>query len=515
MAALCFLHCSHYGLQEVELIELLSALSPLGFVGESDQTTVQPSSAWWHVQSSSQHARRSSGNTSSLGGSKQASPQLFRKVSPDVRPGEFFTTVDGFLGVSHHNRSGRSGVSSSTPQHMSPTSFTDVGTGAGLEGMARSRGYCSLSHLESQQMSPAHSVVLPGATEPIILDNPTRLSPRNARNGIPHSVSCPLTSDLQDTIPPPADTPEGSPNMSRIQVPLQHLALPPSYASPSVSLLSVEFSQSPRKRPSSSSLQQTSDAEMEPDFVEISPSVSSETNKNPVVQHSPKPLVGLERVNILEHHLEATCRWSRMSSYQWARIFHCLRPYLRNVGRDGESRWALANSSVSKVVHKRYFVNPPTQTFPFSFCTSPTFFGADKDETLYTLLSQARRNTSQNEREQQSHRVSSPFGSSHRAAQLDRGNSSVDVGKRRDWWHARLAGYFAVSKNEDRRAEELPYHLAKIRDCGKLAHCLVHLPLFERLSNEEMVSPLPILFLGFLFMRLTVSCCLLEINQSR
>lgn len=484
MAALCLLHCSHFGLQETELIELLSALSPLGYVGESDPTTAHPSSAWWHSQSSPQHAR-SSGNASPLGGSKQASPQFLRKTSPDVRPGELFTTVDGFLGVSRRHPSGRSEVSSSSPQHISQISFTDVGMAMGVDGAARSRGYYSPSYLEPQQASPSHSLALPGAIEPVILDNPQRLSPRTARDGISHSISYPSASDLQAALPPPTQTPEGSPNLSR--VPLQHLALPLSRASPSVSLLSVEFTQTPRKPSSSSLQQQASDVEVEPDLVEISPSGSSEA-KNPPTQRSPKPLVGLERVNILEHHLEATSRWNRMNSYQWARIFQCLRPYLRNIGRDGESRWALANSSVNKAVHKRYFVNPPTQTFPFSFCTSQTFFGADKDETLYTLVSQARRGSNQTEREQQRSHGSSPVGSSHSTAQLDRGSPSVDVGKRQDWWHARLAGYFAVSNNEDRRAEELPYHLAKIRDRGKLSHCLVHLPLFERLSEEETVS---------------------------
>ena len=41
--------------------------------------------------------------------------------------------------------------------------------------------------------------------------------------------------------------------------------------------------------------------------------------------------------------------------------------------------------------------------------------------------------------------------------------------------------------NEDRRAEELPYHLERIEEYGKLSHCLMHFPVFERLSDLVLV----------------------------
>ena len=51
----------------------------------------------------------------------------------------------------------------------------------------------------------------------------------------------------------------------------------------------------------------------------------------------------------------------------------------------------------------------------------------------------------------------------------------------------RLAGYFSNSSTEQRQADELPYHLSRIADHGRLAHSLVRVPLFEQLSMDKNV----------------------------
>ena len=430
IAALCLLHCSHYGLQENELLELLSALSPSGFSSDDSEGA----------------SGSTSRNISCAGSAKTGSRGNRQRQSIGMEQ-------SGLLGISSQG--------SPRSQPPSRTSLTDVD------------GRLTPQPLLQRRTSPTHSLTLPGATieEKI---NPNQLSPRR---GMAHSNSYPSANDLLAALPPAfPPTPEGSPVTPRA---LQYLNLPPSRASPSISLLSIDLGNTLLQ-----ARKQSSSTQHELEIVDLD---QSESDSKKQASSSPKPLVGLERVTMLDQ----SDGFSLLPSYQFSQVLHKLIPLLRCIGRPGESRYCLANQAIASAVKQRYFRHPPTTTFPFSFCTSSSFFGADKDHTLMSLVSQVRRGSGPEDRQSHHSRMSTPTSLSTANTpllQLDRVIQPIEVSKRYDWWHARLAGYFATCSSEERRSEELPYHLAKTQNYGQLSHCLVHLPLFERLCTDDNVS---------------------------
>ena len=306
--------------------------------------------------------------------------------------------------------------------------------------------------------SPVQSLLLPGAVT--VADDPT-LSPSACRREQNYSVNSFARNIHSSRI-------HSSNENSR-----KPHKLPPS---PTLSLLSADLN---RKTSPAASLRHSpevvSDMQVDAEILEIRPSSSCDQksyNRN----SSQSRLVGLEKMKAINFSSSPT--ESRLTAYSWAVLLHKLRPYFQQIGRPGECRWALGTVAFSRTVRNKYFKYPVTMSFPFSFCTSSTFFGADKDPYLQTLRSTPIRNS------QTFSPVSLGAGLSHSRSS----NHSDIVQKRFDWWRARLAGYFSVCHNEDRRAEELPYHLARTCDNGRLTHCLVHLPTFERLSSDENVS---------------------------
>lgn len=146
-------------------------------------------------------------------------------------------------------------------------------------------------------------------------------------------------------------------------------------------------------------------------------------------------LVGLKRINMDR----STCNWKTLSSHVVASIMKLLEPFLTNTGRSAERRWSLKDSSFSAAVHERYFANAPTKSFPFSFCTSPLFFGADKDQTYFSLMSEVTRSTHSEESDGSQR---SFHGGSNRSPYTVRKSSmalvEIDVVyKRYSWWHTR------------------------------------------------------------------------------
>ena len=320
---------------------------------------------------------------------------------------------------------------------------------------------------EARKSSPGHILILPGT---FVHDG--KLSPKSAKR---HSYTNVSVTAVELTANPSSIQPiTMSPSTSIANLRKPHI-LPPS---PSLSLLSAELARSIGKSSSPSSQGGDSDAQAEVEIQEIVPVSSSGQRSS---SHSPrsKPIVGLDRMNIIHMGGVAVC--PRLSAYLWAHLFHRMRPFLRNVGRPGECRWAIATKAFSRAIRKRYFKQPPTQSFPFSFCTSASFYGADRDHSHKVSASVAPGLS-----------TVSPIGLGIGFGTGRSSSSMVTQGdlvhKRFDWWHARLAGYFSICTNEDRRAEELPYHLARIQDYGRLSHCLVHFPVFERLSESDNVS---------------------------
>lgn len=450
ITALCLLHCSHYGLQEYELLELLSALSPSGYSSDSDRGSASTSR-----NISCAVSTKEIGEISHL--------QRQKLDSMGREPSSVGLLGVGSRGSPHSQPASRSSISD-IEDHLMPQSRLQ------------------------RQASPTNSWILPDPTTEGE-SNLNQLSPRLPKTRMAHSNSYPSANDLQAALPPPFSlTPEGSPSTFRA---LQHLTLPPSRASPSISLLSIEFGNTAltHKQNSASPVLNYATS-TEPEIVELD---HSDTESKKQAFRSPRPLVGLERVKMLDQS-DRVQHITLLSSYQFSQILHKLMPLLSCNGRPGEARFSLANKAITSAVHQRYFRHPPTSTFPFSFCTSVSFFGADKDHTLLSLLSQAsRRGSGSDEKEAQYPRssVSTPTSLSTAnisSLQLERFVQPIEVSKRYDWWHARLAGYFATCSSEDRRFEELPYHLAKMQSYGQLTHCLVHLPLFEQLCTDESVS---------------------------
>ncbi|RDD44588.1 Telomerase protein component 1 [Trichoplax sp. H2] len=106
---------------------------------------------------------------------------------------------------------------------------------------------------------------------------------------------------------------------------------------------------------------------------------------------------------------------------KWAVVFRSLKPFLRPCGDSGEGRLDFYHRAMSKAVRRKYF----------------KVGSEDYRQYLYT------------------------------------------------YWHGKLAEYFEQIENQDRKAEELPYHLEKLLDHSRLARCLLEWPIFEKLSADE------------------------------
>ncbi|XP_077982009.1 telomerase protein component 1-like [Glandiceps talaboti] len=116
--------------------------------------------------------------------------------------------------------------------------------------------------------------------------------------------------------------------------------------------------------------------------------------------------------------------------FKWAAVYRALKPFLRPFGDSGEGRLDFYHRSLSKAVRYKYFLN-------------------------------------------------------------DDGNENDDDSKDvYHWWHKKLADFFEVSVNLDRKLEEYPHHLIKINDTKRLKEFLTQWPAFDKLYNEEYSSKL-------------------------
>ena len=161
---------------------------------------------------------------------------------------------------------------------------------------------------------------------------------------------------------------------------------------------------------------------------------------------------------------------------EWAMLLRQLQPFVRNIGKTDQFHWVVRSRAFTRAVAKRYFKNPPTQSFPFAF--SSTFCGAKDDHsTLHHM-------NAKGEGGDQLGRVG--LSGSGRS---DGSSTSDTVQKRYMWWHARLAWYFETCCVDlRRRSEELPYHVMRVQNYGRLSKCLSSLPLLQHLSSPFMVS---------------------------
>lgn len=173
----------------------------------------------------------------------------------------------------------------------------------------------------------------------------------------------------------------------------------------------------------------------------------------------------------------------RLLAAQWVHVYAGLSQLVEKSGSPGEGRLNFSHSAVREAVVYRYYHKPGTPCFPFTFCTSSQFYGADEPTTGYptTTMSKSRRGSMTPLSQ------ASETGSHSRADEQKRALREM-VHRRFAWWHARLANYFECSTDLDRRAEELPYHLIRIGDWGRLARCLSEWQIFCRLSTDENVS---------------------------
>ena len=444
IAALCLLECAHHGLLEPELLDLLGALSPQGYRSESSEIHSRNSRTDVGAKHSAQQHRGSS--LSHLHRDADAN-------SATYNAGHSYLAVQGNVVQSQLDVSSpySSQVQLRLPREPSQGTLSD------FEDSESILQHQSAKFREVPKGSLVQSLLLPGA---VTTAEDLTLSPSMYQRQRNSSIN-ELSRTLQSSHPHSSTENVRKPNK-----------LPPS---PTLSLLSAELNRKASPASSHHSPEGVSDVQVDAEIIEIRPTSSSDQqscNRNSCQSR----LVGLEKMNAINFSSSSTA--SRLSAYSWALLLHKLRPYLQQIGRPGECRWALGTVAFSRTVWKKYFKYPLTMSFPFSFCTSPTFYGADKDTYLHTLRNPSTRNS------QMFSPVSLRAGLSHSRSS----NHSDIVQKRFDWWRARLAGYFSVCRNEDRRSEELPYLLAHIHDYGRLTHCLTHLLTFERLSNEENVS---------------------------
>ncbi|XP_033636001.1 telomerase protein component 1-like isoform X1 [Asterias rubens] len=124
-----------------------------------------------------------------------------------------------------------------------------------------------------------------------------------------------------------------------------------------------------------------------------------------------------------------TTRGDPLPAIKWSMVYRALRPFLRPFGDSGEGRLDFYHRSLSKSVRQKYFGLQPGQ------------------------------------------------------------ESSLD-NKMGKWWHTRLADFFEMEQNMDRKVEEYLYQLVKIGDQEKLARCLGEWPVLDRLFEADYSSQL-------------------------
>lgn len=269
-----------------------------------------------------------------------------------------------------------------------------------LSGYRSSSESGSASDAKTSNPSPVHRKSLPNTMPSRGKADCFKLSPQVVpQGGMRQSTSFSSASELRRSslaIPGPA-TFDGA------------FLYPPSRGSPSISLHSIDLPSSPAKKLStSSSLHPPLDSELDIDYT---PS---------------KPLLEIDQV-ASRHNIEpCSSSWMPISSFTFASVLHKLLHFLKP---NGEACWVIKDTAARKAVHRRYFKDPPTQSFPFSFCTSEVFYGADQDRTLYTLISHAYGEPARSQR-------SSPI---FEMSNLDEvaGTAEINVSKRYNWWHAR------------------------------------------------------------------------------
>lgn len=211
----------------------------------------------------------------------------------------------------------------------------------------------------------------------------------------------------------------------------------------------------------------------------------------PMGTHPPEELhCGLppaEIEEVVEHKTERSSRLMppeappprrtnrKLLPLEWAMLLRQLQPFVRNIGKADCFHWVMSNRAFSRAIAKRYFKNPPTQSFPFAF--SSTFCGArDDHSTLHHMSAKGGGGDV----------LVEPGLSSSRQSN---GSSASDTVQRRYmWWHARLAWYFETCCVDlRRRSEELPYHVVQLQNYGRLSKCLSSLQLLQHLSSPFTV----------------------------
>ena len=166
---------------------------------------------------------------------------------------------------------------------------------------------------------------------------------------------------------------------------------------------------------------------------------------------------------------------NKLIHLEWGMLLRQLQPFVRNVGKPDRFHWVFSDRAFTRAVAKRYFKNPPTQSFPFAF--SSMFCGAKDDHSTLHYMSAKGGG-------------GDLVGVGLPGSGRSNGSSTSDiVQKRYMWWHARLAWYFeACCVDSRRRAEELPYHVMQLQNHGRLSKCLSSLLLLQHLSSPFTVS---------------------------
>ena len=190
----------------------------------------------------------------------------------------------------------------------------------------------------------------------------------------------------------------------------------------------------------------------------------------------------------------------RLFAAQWSHVNVGLRQLFADFGHSGEGRLNFAHRAMRDAAIRLYFRCASTSSFPFSFCTSSTFYGAGEGNvpTSDFLRGGGESNRLSPFRPPSSTVLNSDGGGGGggETSSLSRLHESEVERQRFLWWHARLAGYFDQSTDHARRAEELPYHLLKIGDRAKLAKCLTEWPVFDYLCTDENVRLLLVFCCG-------------------
>ncbi|XP_077981357.1 telomerase protein component 1-like [Glandiceps talaboti] len=125
-----------------------------------------------------------------------------------------------------------------------------------------------------------------------------------------------------------------------------------------------------------------------------------------------------------------TKKSDQLPAVKWAAVYRALKPFLRPFGDSGEGRLDFYHRSLSKAVRHMYFLNDD---------------GNENDD------------------------------------------DSRDIYQ---WWHKKLADYFEMVDNLERKIEEYPVHLVKINDKERLKQFLMQWPVFDNLYDEEYSSKL-------------------------